>query len=147
MLQFVWVQATAQVYRAQPKSSSLSFLSLSGHYFSLHKSWFTASLRNKTLLFYLNKDYIPTLIWVEKFKGFLVNHNWNMKLSKCLHGQMSSPFWANFIWANVQMSKIKLGKIFWANVDGQIESAQRSLNHFSCVFVDKSFDWATVAQI
>ena len=26
------------------------------------------------------------------------------------------------------MSKIKLGKIFWANVDGQIESAQRSLN-------------------
>ena len=28
------------------------------------------------------------------------------------------------------MSKIKLGKIFWANVDGQIESAQRSLNRF-----------------
>ena len=51
-----------------------------------------------------------------------------MKLANCLYGQMSSPFCANFILAKVEMSKIKLGKIFWANVDGQIESAQRSLN-------------------
>ena len=65
-----------------------------------------------------------------------------MKLSKCLHGQMSSPFWANFIWANVQMSKIKLGKIFWANVDGQIESAQRSLNRGTGTAAASILIWA-----
>ena len=36
------------------------------------------------------------------------------------------------------MSKIKLGKIFWANVDGQIESAQRSVNRLRTQLKDTS---------
>ena len=51
-----------------------------------------------------------------------------MKLGNCLYGQMFSPFCANFILANVEMSKIKLGKIFLANVQGQMSFAQRTIN-------------------
>ena len=61
-----------------------------------------------------------------------------MKLGNCLYGQMSSPFCANFILANVEMSKITLGKIFLANVQGQMSFAQRTLNRLGLEFLSES---------